>query len=117
MNEISWVVPARPALTWRLKERTAIARAASEAERAVAALVGPAGPVGPRGPGGAGTTFAWSPPSALQQWMIPHNLGRHPSVSVADEEGVVGVPDVEYLDENTVLVRFAAPSAGVAYLN
>lgn len=51
------------------------------------------------------------------EWMIRHNLGRKPSVSVADSAGSVVYGDVQYLDDNSLIIRFSAPFGGVAYLN
>lgn len=51
------------------------------------------------------------------EWTIHHNLGRKPSVSVTDSAGSVVYGDVQYLNDNSLVIRFSAPFGGVAYLN
>lgn len=73
---------------------------------------------GPFGPStGNGSSFVWSQDTAATTWVIVHNLGRHPSVSVTDTTGEVILTTVKYLSENIVGVEFTYPSAGMAYLN
>ena len=50
-------------------------------------------------------------------WTIQHNLGKYPSVSVADSAGTEVVGDVQYIDKNKLSVVFTAPFSGKAYLN
>jgi hypothetical protein len=68
------------------------------------------------GSGGA-STYTFTQASALATWTIPHNLNRYPSVTVVDTLGNVIVPDVSYVDSNTVQVTHGAAYAGKAYLN
>lgn len=51
------------------------------------------------------------------EWFIRHNLGRKPSVSITDSAGSVVHGDIQYLDDNSLVIRFSAPFGGVAYLN
>jgi len=51
------------------------------------------------------------------EWLVTHNLGKQPSVTVVDSAGQVVVASIEYLDEDRVRLTFAAPFAGSAYLN
>lgn len=67
--------------------------------------------------GGSQTTFDWDQSSALSTWTIPHNLNRHPSVTLVDSTGARVWTDVFYVDSNVVQVTFATPTAGKAYLN
>jgi hypothetical protein len=67
------------------------------------------------GPVWAGYTFTQG--SAVNPWVILHNLNRHPSVTVVDSGGYVIVPDVHYDTLNQVTITFAAVTSGVAYLN
>jgi hypothetical protein len=72
----------------------------------------------PGTPGSAGgSSYTHTQSIALAVWTIPHNLGRYPSVTVTDTLGRVIVPDVEYLDSNTVQVTHGVPLAGFAYCN
>lgn len=50
-------------------------------------------------------------------WLIEHNLGKYPSVSIVDTANTEVVGDVEYIDTNSLRVTFANPFAGYAYLN
>ncbi len=55
--------------------------------------------------------------AASDVWVIAHNLGKRPSVTVQDSayDGVEG--DVFYNDANTLTITFSAAFSGVAYLN
>ncbi len=50
-------------------------------------------------------------------WAINHNLGKYPSVFVVDTGGNWVIGDVQYLNENQIIVRFTYEFSGVAYLN
>ena len=52
-----------------------------------------------------------------QFWLITHNLGKHPSVTVIDSGGSVVFGDVEYVSLNEITVSFGFPFGGTAYLN
>lgn len=51
------------------------------------------------------------------EWTINHNLGKFPSVTIADSAGNVFFPAIKYVNENTCIVTMNAPMSGVAYLN
>lgn len=69
------------------------------------------------GGGGGDLTYTHTQLQPAEVWTIEHNLGKHPSVTVADSAGSVVMGDVEYLDRNTVQVTFMAAFAGTAHLN
>ena len=71
---------------------------------------------GPRGQA-AGAPFEWTQSIPLDTWTIPHNLNRHPSVTVVDTTGFKVEPDVLYVDTNIIQIIHGAPSAGKAFLN
>lgn len=50
-------------------------------------------------------------------WTIQHNMGKMPNVIVVDSAGTEVLPDREYPDENTVLVKSKSLFRGKAYLN
>lgn len=54
---------------------------------------------------------------ASSEWLVVHNLGKHPSVSIVDsaEEEVIG--EVQHTDVNSLIIRFSAAFSGKAYLN
>lgn len=62
-------------------------------------------------------TFIFTQSSASASWLIVHNLGQYPSVTVVDSAGTLVDGDITYVDSNTVRVDFTAGFAGVAYLN
>lgn len=78
---------------------------------------GPQGETGPQGPPGEQTTLAMTQVEPSDLWLLTHRLGRFPSVTVIDSAGSVVVGDVQYVDADTITVRFSASFAGVAYLN
>lgn len=51
------------------------------------------------------------------EWLIEHNLGKYPSVSLADNNGNVFWGNVQYLDLNTIKITFKKAVTGKAYLN
>lgn len=79
-------------------------------------VVTAAGPQGPAGQDGALAPYTHTQSAAAASWLITHNLGRYPQVSVVDTAGDLLLTDVTYTALNSVTVTFAAPTAGVAYL-
>lgn len=55
--------------------------------------------------------------SAQSNWVIEHNLGRKPSVTVVDSAGSTCIGEVKYIDNNTLELSFTAEFSGFAYLN
>ena len=55
--------------------------------------------------------------TASKVWVILHNLGKKPSVTVIDNYGDVVWCDIEYTNDNTVTLRFSEETAGTVYLN
>ena len=54
---------------------------------------------------------------ASATWVVVHNLGKFPSVSVVDSSGHLVVGDVQHNSNNSLTIRFSAAFAGTAYLN
>ena len=67
--------------------------------------------------GGGDLNLTYSPPASQKVWTITHNLGKNPSVSVADSAGTWVVGEVEYLSNNELTITFNSSFSGVAYLN
>lgn len=63
------------------------------------------------------TTYIHEQGIASDTWIIEHNLGKHPSVTVVDTAGTVFVAQVEYNDENNCTVYINGATKGKAYLN
>lgn len=55
--------------------------------------------------------------TASDEWIIPHNLGKHPSITVVDSAGTVVGCEKRFLDDNTIIAKFGSPFKGKAYLN
>lgn len=78
------------------------------------------GPPGPSGGGGSGSgdlTCTHPQGAASDVWVITHNLGKRPSVTVQDSAFDAVDGDVFYNDANTLTITFSAAFSGVAYLN
>jgi hypothetical protein len=61
--------------------------------------------------------FTYTQSSASAVWNITHNLGKNPSVSVADSAGTLVMGEVDYINDNNLTITFISAFAGVAYLN
>lgn len=66
---------------------------------------------------GIDQTFVYQQNVASDEWVIEHNLGRFPTVTVVDSAGTVVVGEVRYIDSNTIRVKFIGAFSGNAYLN
>lgn len=63
----------------------------------------------------ASQTFVQSSPSAV--WVIVHNMGGHPTVTVVDSGGTLQLGGVTYDSDDQVTVTFSAAFSGKAYLS
>lgn len=50
-------------------------------------------------------------------WIINHNLGKYPSVTITDSAGTQVIGDVKHESINKVTISFSAQFAGKAFLN
>lgn len=57
--------------------------------------------------------FIQSSPS--DTWIVAHNLGYHPAVSVVDSAGSWVIGDVSHADANNLTITFTGAFAGRAY--
>lgn len=55
--------------------------------------------------------------TASDTWVVKHNLGKNPAVTVVDSAGTEVIGDVTHNDKNTVTIVFTAPFSGKAYFN
>ena len=62
-------------------------------------------------------TFTYEQASPSDTWVITHNLGRHPSVTIVDSSNNVFTPAVSYPSENQCIVEMNGATTGKAYLN
>ena len=52
-----------------------------------------------------------------EKWTVQHNLGKRCSVTIVDSADSVVIGDVEYIDNNNVIIRFSAAFGGKCYCN
>lgn len=77
---------------------------------------GPTGPTGPAGGGGGGSlSFEQQVPSDV--WIILHNLGFQPNVTVVDSGGTTVEGSISYDSVNQITLTFSAAFSGFAYLS
>ncbi len=68
------------------------------------------------GGGGTGGYLEWPQVSAQPTWVIPHNLGKFPDVTVIDLDGEELWATVVHLSNNVVQIEFSQPTVGKAIL-
>ena len=68
-------------------------------------------------PPGIVSTYTYTQASPAAAWLIAHDLGRFPSVTVVDSTGSCVEGDLDYIDGNSLTVSFTAAFSGLAYLN
>ena len=82
---------------------------------------GPIGPPGPQGPPGIGEStgagYAHVQGAVSDTWVITHNLGFYPNVTVIDSGGSEVEGDIVYQGLNVLTLTFSAAFSGVAYLS
>ena len=69
------------------------------------------------GEDGSAQTYVYEQSVAASSWTIQHNLGRYPAVTVVDTAGTEVVGDVQYINENQIILNFRVTFSGTAYLN
>lgn len=62
-------------------------------------------------------TFVFEQGIASDTWIINHNLGKYPSVEVADSTGNRFFPAVQWINENKCIVTMNGAIKGKAFLN
>lgn len=83
---------------------------------------GPPGEQGIQGPKGetgdvAALVFVFEQATASATWTIEHNKGYYLQATVVDSGGTQVEGNVTFSDANTVVIEFAAPFSGTAYLS
>jgi len=56
-------------------------------------------------------------PTASAQWVVVHNLGKYPSVSVVDTSDVEVIGEVEHNSDSQLTIKFSAAFSGKAFIN
>lgn len=68
-------------------------------------------------PTGSGTSYVHTQNTPDSIWVITHNLGQFPSVTVVDSGENVVIGDIEYTSSNELKLKFNGSFSGKAYLN
>jgi hypothetical protein len=71
----------------------------------------------PNLPSDGDLNFTFNQPTPAATWSIAHNLGKNPSVSVVDSAGTLVHGEVDYINDNSLIITFSAAFSGKAYLN
>lgn len=82
--------------------------------------VGPQGPQGPKGDTGEPSgpiAYAHTQGVSNSVWVIQHNLGFYPNVTVVDSAGTIVEGEIEYTDVNNIRLTFSDSFSGKAYLS
>lgn len=51
------------------------------------------------------------------EWVIPHNLGFYPNVTIQDSTGTIVEGEITYTNTNNLTVHFSSAFSGYAYLS
>ena len=62
-------------------------------------------------------TYVHTQKVASDTWYIKHNLGKFPSVSVVDSAKTIIVCDIDYINENELVIKSKSPFSGTCYCN
>lgn len=78
---------------------------------------GPQGPKGEKGDTLFSYSYAFEQQVESTSWSINHNLAYRPAVTIQDYGKNTIEGDLDHITTNTVVVSFALPIAGYAYLS
>ena len=67
--------------------------------------------------GAADAHFVFAQEQNSDEWVIEHNLNKHPSVTIVDSGDNIVYAEVEYTNLNNLIIRFNSANSGKAYLN
>ena len=69
------------------------------------------------GGGEVGASFVYNQGSPSATWVIVHDLGFRPNVTVEDSAGTTIEGEVVYNNDNQLTLTFSAAFSGIAYLS
>lgn len=61
--------------------------------------------------------FVFEQAESSDTWNIIHNLNKRPSVTVVDEYDRIITPEIQYISDTQIIVKFNCAFKGKAYLN
>lgn len=71
--------------------------------------------VGGGGSGGDPQAYTHNQSAASDTWVINHNLGFNPSVTIVDSAGTNVIGEIEYNTVNKLTLHFSSAFGGTAY--
>lgn len=108
----AWVVPNITSFDVELRE------AFGSLEQYLASTAGGTGPTGPAGPAGPpGGTYVHNQGVVASTWVVTHNLGAYPNVTVEDSAGTTVEGEIVHNTVNQLTLTFSAAFSGIAYLS
>lgn len=112
MSNFNLVVVNEPSTTLSVEEELA----GIVIEIGIPGTMGPPGIQGPIGPAGgpANPTFTFTQSSPLAGWIINHNLGFNPILTVTDIGGNEVEAEIVHISSNLTMVYFSQPQTGKA---
>lgn len=70
------------------------------------------------GGGGSGAnSYVYNQSADSDTWIINHNLGYNPNVTVQDSAGTTVIGEIEYNTINKLTLKFSTAFSGTAYLS
>jgi hypothetical protein len=66
---------------------------------------------------GEKSSFVYNQAVAEVSWTVNHNMGKRPSVTTVDTTDRIVIGEVNYLDNETLVITFKYPFKGKVYLN
>lgn len=62
-------------------------------------------------------SFRYAQAVAATTWVISHNLGYYPNVTIVDSTGAVCEGDLTYTSNNAISITFSQAISGTAYMS
>lgn len=100
-----------------VEQVTDVVEVIAEGPQGSAGPQGPQGETGPQGPAGDPFAFVWEQASPSATWVIVHNLGAFLNATVVDSAGSQVEGEVLFQDGNTIVISFAGPFSGRAFIS
>jgi len=79
--------------------------------------IGEPGGGSPGGGTGGPVSYVHNQGTVAASWIVVHNLGFFPNVTVIDSSGATVEGDVAHIDDTTLTIQFSGDFTGVAYLS
>ena len=61
--------------------------------------------------------FVFTQIAASNVWIVDHNLGKFPAVTIVDSAGTQVIGEIEHINQNQTRISFSASFGGKAYFN